>query len=354
MNERKLLIWLHENRAPVGLIEKILDKYGTISKYLASDDFRPETKEGTYFRSMPAESTLERMMEELHDLGISVHIRGEADYPQPLDTIPDAPLFLYKKGTLEPADLLSIGVVGSRKCTPYGAWACEKLVRELAAFDVTVVSGLALGIDRIAHETALKTGTRTIGVLGNGLRSVYPASHKTLHREVINHGCVISEFPTTALPLPHHFPYRNRIIAGLTLGLLVVEAKEKSGTMSTAAHALAQGKDVFVVPGNIDSLYSIGCNRLIQDGATLTLSADDILEQIARLSVLRKRTQTETVHALTEEEQQILDLLKDGPLSADALVQKTGTAITDMYALLTLLEMKDAVSARNGLYFTNT
>lgn len=349
MFDRDLLIWYHENNVSQSTLEQVLCDYGSITAFLGAAD-RGKRPYAKHFKVEPNDSEVGLLMEQLEESGMTVSLRDEEDYPQVLANIPDAPLLLYAKGTYDPVDQLAVGVVGSRKCTPYGAWACEKLVREMAAYDVTIISGLALGIDRIAHETALQHGTRTIGVLGNGLKTVYPSSHRALYREVEQNGCILSEFPSWAQPLPHHFPFRNRIIAGLSIGLLVIEAKEKSGTMSTAAHALSQGKDVFAVPGNLNSLYSVGCNRLIQDGASLVTSADDILEAIAMLS-LRKKKQEKATYDLSEDETLMIEILKERPFSVDELVERTKLPVHEMHTLVTLLEMRGLLEVRSGLCF---
>lgn len=348
MSEKALLTWFHEHNAPQKVLETVRERYGTISGYLESGE-QIGGREDAFFRHPPSVEEAEALLSDLESRGIRVLVRGCDDYPEMLDEIPDSPLLLYAKGAYEPQDALAIGVVGSRKCTAYGAWAAEMLVRELAQYNVTIISGLALGIDRVAHDAALKYGTRTIGVIGNGIDTVYPASHKGLYAEVEENGMILSEFPTWAKSLPHHFPFRNRIIAGLSLGLLVVEAQVKSGTMSTAEHALAQGKDVFCVPGNLNSIYSAGCNRLIQEGATLVRSADDILEQIAALSLQRKKQQHEEQHALSEEEMKIIQALGIHPMSVDELVRMTGIPVQEMHTIITLLEMRGLLAARDGL-----
>lgn len=351
MKERELLVWYHEQGVPQNILSEVRSEYGSLESFLGRSPITKKGKVWELLRKTPSERDVSLLKEELDSLGIFVDVQGDTTYPEPLLTIPDAPLLLYRKGEYSPSDRLAIGVVGSRKCTPYGAWACEKIVRELCKYDVTVISGLALGIDRIAHESALAAGSRTIGVLGNGLRTVYPASHRSLYPQVENNGCIFSDFPSWASPLPHHFPFRNRIIAGLSIGLLVIEAKEKSGTMSTASHALSQGKDVFAVPGNVNSLYSVGCNQLIKEGAVLTTSADDILEQIAEFS-MQKRKQKEQIELhISEEERSLVDFLKEKPTSVDELVDKLGIPVHEVHMLLTLLEMRGVVSIRSGLCF---
>ncbi len=348
MDEKANKTRFNEHKSSPADLDSRRKKNCTISRYIESGETLGIPGEDKLQR-VPSADEAQTLLHQLEQRGIRVWLRGEADYPEPLLSIPDSPLLLYARGSYEPADVLAIGVVGSRKCTAYGAWAAEMLVRELAQYDVTIVSGLALGIDRVAHDAALKHGTRTIGVIGNGIDKIYPASHRGLYAEVEEKGLILSEFPTWASSLPHHFPYRNRIIAGLSLGLLVVEAQIKSGTMSTASHALEQGKDVFCVPGNLNSIYSAGCNLLIQEGAGLVRSADDILEQIAAFSLQRKKQKSEKDHALSDEETKILRVLGSEPMSVDALVQATGLPVHEVHTMITLLEMRGLVCAKDGL-----
>src|SRR4051794_31256838 len=209
--------------------------------------------------------------------------RGDAGYPASLEEIPDPPSPLYCRGTLQDGASLAIALVGSRRCTPYGLRIAERLAAALARVGLTVVSGLARGIDAAAHRGALKAGGRTLAVLANGLSQVYPPEHEELARQVAGAGAVISEMPMTQAPIAGLFPQRNRIISGLSLGVVIVEAAPRSGSLATAQHALEQNRDVFAVPGPVDSLGSRGCHALIRDGARLVETVDDILEELGPL-----------------------------------------------------------------------
>ncbi len=230
---------------------------------------------------------MEELFNKLENLKIKTITIFDEDYPpSSLENIYGKPYVLYGKGgEILEEDSLSIGIVGSRKATSYGKWACEKFSKELVKMGVTIVSGLALGIDTVAHKTAIKEGGRTIAVLGNGIDIVYPKNNKELYADIINNGMILTEFPLKTPPLAYNFPQRNRIIAGLSLGIIVIEAKEKSGSLITAHLALDQGKDVFALPGNINSLYSKGTNKLIKDGARPLLDIEDIIEEISQLQV---------------------------------------------------------------------
>ena len=201
-------------------------------------------------------------------------------YPERLRTIADPPAVLYCDGVLEPADLYAIAIVGARQATPYGLRITTALAGELAGLGFTIVSGLARGIDAAAHRAALEAGGRTIAVLGCGLDVDYPPQHAALRKEIAARGATVTEFAHGTLPLAHHFPKRNRIISGLSLGVVVVEAAESSGSLITARLALEQGREVFAVPGPIDGLLSRGPHGLLKQGAKLTETVDDIVEEL--------------------------------------------------------------------------
>ena len=202
-------------------------------------------------------------------------------YPARLRMIPDPPPVLYLKGEIHREDEKAVAIVGSRSTSDYGRRVARDLCRGLASFGFTVVSGMARGIDGTAHETALNAGGRTIAVLGSGVDRIYPAEHEKLYRRIIENGAVISEFPMGTRPLAFNFPARNRLISGLSLGVVVVEATEKSGSLITAASALEQGREVFAVPGEVGASRSRGGHRLIRQGAKLVETVDDIMEEIA-------------------------------------------------------------------------
>jgi DNA processing protein len=197
--------------------------------------------------------------------------RGSAGYPQPLDEIPDPPPLLFVHGALQAADALAVAIVGSRHATHYGLTQAERLAGSLARAGFTIVSGLARGIDAAAHRGALAAGGRTLAVLGSGVLNIYPPEHQELAVQIRSQGAVLSEAPPHSNPLSGAFPQRNRIISGLALGVIVVEASARSGALITARHAMEQGRDVFAVPGRVDSRNSHGCHRLIRDGAKLVL-----------------------------------------------------------------------------------
>ncbi len=217
----------------------------------------------------------------LQRLGIRVIDLYHADYPARLRTISDAPAVLFVKGTLLPADQQAMAIVGSRRASPYGRHVAAELAAGLAGRGFTVVSGMALGADAAAHEGCLRAGGRTIAVLGSGLDIVYPPEHVALYERIAAAGAVISEYPPGTPPARTNFPVRNRLISGLALGVVVVEAPEKSGALITATHALEQGREVFAVPGSVNSSQNRGAHQLLRDGARLVESVEDILEELS-------------------------------------------------------------------------
>lgn len=297
---------------------------------------------------------LENILETLDQKDINIVTVLDRGYPDSLIPLYDKPTVLYYKGKYTCDDSLSIGIVGTRKATAYGKWACEKFTKELVNLGVTIVSGLALGIDTVAHKSALDAGGRTIGVLGNGLDKVYPKSNHGLYKEVENNGCILSEFPLGTEPLSYNFPQRNRIIAGLSLGIIVIEAKEKSGSLITAHSALDQGKEVFSLPGNINSIYSGGTNRLIKDGAKPLLDIDDIIEEIYELktNITQNRILDLDYSSLSEDEIKIMKIVVDGPVHADTIVIKSGINISTVISILTILELKGMIRELSSRTFS--
>jgi DNA processing protein len=289
--------------------------------------------------------------------GVKPMAPPDPGYPSCLLEIPDPPPLLYCRGELMPRDGMAIAIVGSRRCTPYGLRQAERLAQSLARVGLTVVSGLARGIDAAAHHGALKAGGRTIAVLANGLASVYPPEHEELAVDIAESGALLSEMPMGQVPMAQLFTQRNRIISGLCLGVIVVEATPRSGSLSTARHAMEQNREVFAVPGPIDSLSSRGCHRLLRDGAKLVETIDDVLEELGPLtSEIQPEEGAVPVRrpaelALSDQERSLLGQLSDRPVSIDELISGTRLTAQQVMSTLAVLEMRRMVKRVPGNQF---
>lgn len=293
-----------------------------------------------------------------HD--IRVITLKDKDYPQNLKNIPDPPPVLYVKGDLTKEDNQAIAIVGSRRASIYGIFCAQKFAAGLAELGITIVSGMARGIDTASHRAALKARGRTIAVLGSGLANIYPAENKELFNEIVNNGAVISEFPMLTKPLAYNFPRRNRIISGLSLGVVVVEAARNSGALITANSALEQGREVFAVPGKVDSANSQGVNELIKQGAKLTTSIEDILEEIdlklkdnLRESRRGLPKPAKTVQKqLSAEENLLLGLIDKSPRHIEEIIAESKLEVSRVMADLMQLEMRHIIRQLPGKLFT--
>ena len=287
---------------------------------------------------------VEEELRTIQKEAIQIVAYPDAQYPFLLKQISDPPPLLYVKGVL-PKTQFFLAVVGARRASAYGLEVTEFLCREFAKHDISIVSGLAQGIDRMAHETALKHQGQTVAVLGNGLLVNYPSSHQKLQEKISSCGAVISEFPLKMPPLKHNFPRRNRIISGLSQGVLVVEASLRSGSLITARCALEQGRDVFAVPGNIIAQSSQGTHKLIQQGAKLVVQPQDILEELHPSFVKTKEALTEAAqvrHSLTKEEERILKLTQEAQEFENLLIQSQ-CGYSQLSQTLLSLELKGLV-----------
>jgi DNA processing protein len=280
--------------------------------------------------------------QRLERLGVAIVTWADPAYPEHLREIADSPPILYLKGDLLSTDRWAVAVVGTRRVTPYGRQVVERLVAELSRSGVTIVSGLARGIDALAHRVALQAGGRTLAVLGSGLDRLYPTEHAALAREITAKGAVITEFPLGTPPDAVNFPRRNRIISGISMGTVVVEAGETSGALITADFALEQGRDVFAVPGSILSPSSAGSNRLIQDGAKLVANARDVLEELNMTAVAQHQAARETLPE-NETEAALLRLLSSEPVHVDELGRTSDLPVADVSSALTMMELKGLV-----------
>lgn len=299
---------------------------------------------------------VDREIEEAQRRGVRIITVDDSTYPERLKTIFDPPPVLYILGQSLPVDERLIAIVGSRRATLYGRLMANSLARDLARYGAAVVSGMARGIDTFAHRGTLEGGGRTIAVLGSGLDVVYPRENASLMKEIATTGTVISEFPLGTKPLKQNFPRRNRIIAGLSMGVLVVEAAAKSGALITADYALENGRDVFAVPGRADGRYSQGTNNLIKQGAKMVTDVRDILEEFPDSFDLQdesfdrqggKRAEV----ALEGDESKVFEILDSQPRHVETITRELGMPISKAIATLMGLEMKGLIKQLRGKMF---
>ncbi len=283
--------------------------------------------------------------------------RGGAAYPLHLATVAAAPEALYVRGHVCDDDALAVAIVGSRRATPYGLEVAERLAAELAARGVTVVSGLARGIDTAAHQGALSAGGRTIAVLGSGVDVIYPSENRRLADRIAECGALVSQFVPGTRPLPYNFPERNRVIAGLSLGVVVVEAAERSGSLITAGFAAELGREVMAVPGRITSVESRGTHRLIQDGAALVQDGEDVIAALpARWracvgAAVLPGDRVEDAAPVGEDHGRLLGALGEDPIGIDDIIERSGVASGRATALLLELELDGRIRQIEGKRF---
>ncbi|MDQ3442215.1 MAG: DNA-processing protein DprA [Chloroflexota bacterium] len=290
------------------------------------------------------------VMERLERAGVSVVTVADDGYPRLLREIAAPPPVLFYKGQILETDSNAVAIVGTRRASAYGRDVAIDIAKGLAQAGVTVVSGLATGIDGHAHRASLDAGGRTFAVLGSGIHDIYPREHNGLAKRVAEQGALISDNLPDAKPDRWNFPARNRIISGLSLGVVVVEAPDKSGALITVDFAADQGRDVFAVPGMATSISSAGCNRILRDGARLVRSADDVLED------LRLRSQTGTVESqqpliLDDDERRILNVLTSEPRHIDDVVESCGMALPQVSGVLLTLELQQLVRNVGAQYY---
>ena len=351
MTNRELQYWVGFNivpgigRAKFSQIENYFGKLENAWK-AGPADFRQAGLDHNVIKSietcrelidLPAE------MEKLEKTGVRAFTYHDAGYPARLKEIYDYPPLIYVKGELIPQDEWCLSVVGTRGATVYGRQVTEDLVRDLTRSGITVVSGLARGIDTVAHRTALESGGRTVAIFASGLDIIYPGENVHLARNIIKQGALISEYPLGSKPRPDYFPRRNRIMSGMSLGVVVVEADEVSGAMITAHMALEQNREVFAVPGSILSPMSRGTNRLIQEGAKLVRNCTDILEEL-NLTVSEHQMEMQDLKPpASDTEALLLKQLGAEPVHIDQVCRGSGLPVAAVSSTLAIMELKGMV-----------
>ena len=294
-------------------------------------------------------------LEKVKNEHINLITVKDEKYPKLLKEIYDPPALLYIRGQFAKQDEFAVAIVGTRKVSNYGKQVTPQIAQDLAGAKVTIVSGMAQGVDSLAHEATLASGGRTIAVLGGGIdqKSVYPPSNRKLAQEIIESGAVISEYPITTEPLAQHFPVRNRIISGISLGTLVIEAGEESGALITARSSLEQNRQVFAIPGSVFSENSLGPNNLIKMGAKLITSSQDILDEL-NLNLAIEYVKAQKIIPDTKEEALLLEHLSREPLHIDRLVEQTGLDTAKASSTLTMMEMKGKVKNLGAMMYVVT
>jgi len=354
--------WLALNMVPhVGpaAFALLLERFGSVRRILKAPLKALESVHGIgpvtarAICSFPAEETVARERKRMAARGLRFITLRDAEYPALLREIAQPPPVLYIRGTWEDRDRRAVAIVGSRNATPYGRGVSDRLAFDLAMRGLTIVSGLARGIDAAAHRGALRAGGRTIAVLGSGADITYPAEHETLAKAIAAQGALLSEFPLGTAPLKGNFPQRNRLISGLSLGVIVVQASVESGALITANHALEQGREVFAVPGMAKGRLSQGSHRLIKAGAKLTEGWEDVVEELRIPTDMPPEAVAPmpSLPPLEGEEGRVLELLGEEPVHIDAVITGAKLPAPAVAASLLSLEMKGWVKQLTGKTF---
>lgn len=341
------------------LRQALLQRFGTATEVFSAppSDLRAVDgigpKIGRNIAAARREIDTEGLLNICRQGGVQILLPASEAYPRPLKEICDPPTVLFMRGQLLARDAMAIAIVGSRHASHYGQTQAERLAAGLARAGFTIVSGLARGIDGAAHRAALAAGGRTVGVLGSGVLNVYPPEHVALADQVIKQGAILSESHPEGEPFGGAFPQRNRIISGMSLGVVVVEASRQSGALITARHAMEQGREVFAVPGRVDSRNSQGCHQLIRDGAKLVESIDDILEELGPLVEAAPMANGQAIHhpaelVMNEIEQQVLAVIAAEPTSIDQVIVASRLPPPQVLATLSVLEMRRVIRRLSG------
>ncbi len=340
----------------------LIDHFGSAEKVLAASPSEIRSIPGVGAKlgssiALASEIDIEPLLDSCQGHGISILQRGAKGYSKRLEEIYDPPPILFAKGEMLPCDELSIAIVGTRHATTYGNKVADQLARGLALAGLTIVSGLARGIDAAAHRGALAVGGRTVAVLGGGLLKMYPPEHQSLADEISEAGAVVSESLPHQAPKGGSFPRRNRIVTGMSLGVIVVEAADRSGALISARLASEQGREVFAVPGRMTDRMSKGTNALIRDGATMVQSVDDVLEHLGPLptaaTIDSPKGESITIRSpaelkLNEQETLLLQLITDDATEIDWLIQRSELPAARVLSTVSVLEMRRLIKRVSG------
>ena len=337
----------------------LVEYFGSASEALAASECQLKSVErvgpklSQAIRESKSTRLVDRVVDHCQRNQVRILFPTDEDFPELLTQIPDPPLVLYVKGNFAPQDQLSIAIVGSRHATHYGRVVTEGLSRSLSRAGLTIVSGLARGIDTYAHRSTLEVEGRTIAVLGSHVTDVYPSENEDLASDIAQSGLIMSETPPFNEPKAGVFPARNRLISGLSLGVIVIEAAERSGALITATHAGEQGRDLFAIPGPVNARMSRGCNRLIRDGAILVQDAEDVLEHLGPLFSAAKLSDDKTIRhpselQLNDQEQLVLQHVDVVPIDIDEVILRSGLAVSRVLSTIGALEMRGLIRRAGG------
>lgn len=339
--------------------QRLLTQFGSPAEILAASAAELQVVQGVgpklakRIANAKHEIDVDAQIQLAHNNKVNILLESSENYPPMLNEIHDPPGVLFTRGSLQPVDKLAVAIVGTRHATRYGIDQTNKLATSLAKAGITVVSGMARGIDTVAHKAALAAGGRTIAVLASGVLKPYPPENAELAKQIARQGCVLSEAAPTMPPISGMFPQRNRIISGLSLGTIVVEAAERSGALITARHAWEQNRDVFAVPGSIDSRVSVGPHKLLRDGAKLVTSIDDVLEELGPLAHTVEREDGSTIRvpaevSLNEVEQRVLQSVEPKGSLIDEVTQTSGLPVHRVLSTISVLEMRSLIRRIGG------
>ncbi len=338
------------------LYKRLVEEFGSPKEVFEAKEKElaqvPEIRRNAVRAIVGERADVTEELERIKRHRIDIITLNDESYPENLKNIYDPPPLLYVKGKIKSEDRNAIAIVGSRRATTYGRLTAQRLSSQLAAQGITIVSGMARGIDSEAHKGALAVGGRTIAVLGCGIDVIYPPENRALEERIASSGAVITEFPFGTRPFAGNFPKRNRIISGLSLGVIIVEAAQKSGALITAHLALEQGREVFAVPGSTTSPYSKGTHNLIKEGAKLVEDIDDILEELKILiQVRREETKEFPRPVLSKEEEIIYGLITQEPKHIDLLIQESKLSAQKVTGILMNLQIKGLIKELSGKNF---
>lgn len=355
-SEKNYIMWLSSVMSiPVDLRRELVDYFGSAEEVwkakardISASKILSENRTDMLIYSRGAYD-MDRELDKLYRSGADFIIPDDSVYPVQLTAMNEAPLGLYMLGTMPTAAMPMVSIVGSRRVSDYGAVVCSKIAGEIAGYGITVVSGMAMGIDALAHKGAIDSGGKTIAVLGTGIDVCYPSVNRNLYNEIKSVGCLLSEFPLGTAPNKINFPYRNRIIACLSKLTVVVEAAEKSGSLITAASAIENSRTVMAVPGNITSALSKGCNNLIRNGCAPVICTEDILEALdIKLDKKELKNSEKMLIPLAEDEKMLYDCIGYEPITVDELISKLDIDTKEAMCLLTMLELKGCIRRLSG------